>query len=119
MEIKTTMSREYIIFLQDEYVMEMSCDHKFKYVFDELTNMPKLGQVIISLMNDASIAYLQDLGVKDIIGIIILEKKVMSTHGLSQNVQNNENILLKKVKSFKNNFIALFQQSFPPFGMRI
>ena len=42
MEIEITKFREYLILVQDEYFMAMSCNHKCKNVFDELTNMPKL-----------------------------------------------------------------------------
>lgn len=45
-------------------------------------------------------ANLQAMGVKDRIIIIILAKKFISKHDLTENVQNKENLLLKKVQNF-------------------
>ena len=58
---------------------------------------------------------LQALGVIDRLVVIISSNKVLCKHGYVNSVQSKVDLLLKKVKSFKDGFKELFKMGLPSF----
>ena len=106
-------TREYLNLVDDEHTLALKYIQTCRTINKDLVHkLIDVAQVVISFMNVASKEDVKVLGVSVRSTMIISSNKFLSKNNHVKNVQNKAEALLKKVTSFKSNFLTCLRKVF-------
>ena len=116
LSVEVTKFRHYLNFIDDQSVLVNLATQRLKLANETMEKKPlNTAQNALNFFNYLTYQKLQEIGIKDIVAIILWSKKFINKHQLMKVVQDKANVMSSQINDFRHAFKELFEDGLPSF----
>ena len=116
LSVEITKFRHYLNFIDDESALVNLATQRLKLANETMEKKPlNTAHNALNFLNSLTYQNLQDIGIKDIIAIVLWAKKFINKHQIMKVVQDKMNTMSSQIKDSRLAFKDLFDDGLPYF----